>query len=264
MCTRQKAALHKYPLSLVFSNHLHPPSNARLSFHFSSPAVSDFSARIVVSLSHDSGNVKCVKHDGHRGWIIKETYAELTLLYKGKTRIFFGSWHHKPLSHLCPNPYGQGYFSQTIMHINTHWDESDHWVRWPLSSQLSHWCRSLQKWLHIRHVTRPWPLLLHVEVNFSSAVSILWQAAIWRRSCKEYRCSARIPFLSPTPPFFGSVSLSLFLYRLIYPYVLNRQVMHVLWWRGSTKVGKQTIIIVKAKSLFVSAVSSIWVVIRNK
>lgn len=37
--------------------------------------------------------------------------------------------HHKlyrPLSYLYSHPNGRGYFSQTVMHMDTHWDESDH------------------------------------------------------------------------------------------------------------------------------------------
>lgn len=61
----------------------------------------------------------------------------------------------------------------------------------------------------------------------SLAVSILWwQAAIWWKSCDEYRCSARILCLSPALPFVWlCLSPSVFPFRLIY--------LYVVCWRGA-------------------------------
>lgn len=108
------------------------------------------------------------------------------------------------------HPYGQGYFSQALMDIKDTLGWFRPWVRWPLSSQLSHCCRGLQRW------RQTWPDLgssfSTSKWIFSSAVSVLWQAAIWPKSCKEYRCCFSLQAL----PLLQYVSLSLPMYVYLF------------------------------------------------
>lgn len=84
MCMKQKTALHKYPLDLIFNNHLHSPTKACLLFPSPVVLLSScfrFPAWTVVSLSlslspsvsvslstlvfFDCSNINCIIHDGH-------------------------------------------------------------------------------------------------------------------------------------------------------------------------------------------------------
>lgn len=140
------------------------------------------------------------------------------------------SWLTSLLSH--PHPYGYGYVSFFLTRKNAQqhtlgWVRHTGQVTLPLAAE-SPVTSTLEEQLHIR------PLLFDIWVNFSLVVSILWwQAAIWWKSRKEYRCSARILFLSPIPPF---LSLSAIPLRLQTNLSLCTPQTGDAIWRRSTRV----------------------------